>query len=140
MIIKKGREINLVTDYIGVGRRKSSVARVRLLPGTGKFRINNVEGEQYLQYNPVYVNYCLRPLNLVGLHIEYDIYANVKGGGLTGQAGAVSLGVSRAICNLDENYREILKAEGYLTRDPRKKERRKYGLKKARKSPQYSKR
>jgi small subunit ribosomal protein S9 len=126
--------------YWGTGRRKSAIARVRLVPGTGKLTINGRDGENYLQYNPSYLSLAKAPLEILGLETEYDILVNVHGGGLTGQADSIRLGVARALCELDPENRKPLKVEGYLTRDPRAKERRKYGLHKARKAPQYSKR
>ncbi len=126
--------------YRGTGRRKSSVARVRLMPGSGKFIVNGRDGADYLQNNPTYLGLVKAPLETLGLENSYDIYVNASGGGLTGQADAIRLGVARALCQLDLENRKPLKMEGYLTRDPRAKERRKYGLRKARKAPQYSKR
>jgi len=126
--------------YWGTGRRKSSVARVRLVPGTGQIIINRREGEDYLNRNPNYVSAIKAPLETLGLENDYDVLVNAHGGGLTGQAEAVRLGVARALCKLDPDNRSPLKTEGYLRRDPRAKERRKYGLRKARKAPQFSKR
>lgn len=126
--------------YWGTGRRKSSVARVRLVPGNGTMTVNGRPGEDYLQYNPSYLSAAKAPLETLGLEAEYDILVNVRGGGLTGQADSIRLGVARALCQLDPENRKPLKIEGYLTRDPRSKERKKYGLHKARKAPQYSKR
>ncbi|MFZ4664807.1 MAG: 30S ribosomal protein S9 [Prochlorotrichaceae cyanobacterium] len=126
--------------YWGTGRRKTAVARVRLLPGTGEITINGRKGEDYLQFNPVYLASVKSPLETLGLEGEYDILVNVNGGGLTGQADAIRLGAARALCELDPDNRKPLKIEGFLTRDARAKERRKYGLRKARKAPQYSKR
>jgi len=126
--------------YWGTGRRKSATARVRLVPGTGKLIINGKDGQGYLQFNPVYLSSAKAPLETLGLENEYDVLVNVSGGGLTGQADSIRLGVARALCELDPENRKPLKIEGYLTRDPRAKERRKYGLRKARKAPQYSKR
>ncbi len=126
--------------YWGTGRRKSAVARVRLVPGTGKVVINGRDGEEYLQRNIRHYAGVKAPLEILGLEQEYDILVNAHGGGVTGQAEAIRLGVARALCELAPENRKPLKAEGYLTRDPRCKERRKYGLKKARKAPQYSKR
>jgi small subunit ribosomal protein S9 len=126
--------------YAGTGRRKTSIVRVRLVPGTGKLIINGKDGELYLQFNPTYISLAKAPLETLGLEGEYDILANAKGGGLTGQADSIRMGVARALCQLDPDNRKPLKIEGYLTRDPRAKERRKYGLRKARKAPQYSKR
>ena len=127
-------------NYAGTGRRKSSVVRVRLVPGSGKLTINGKPGEEYLQFNPAYLAVAKAPLESLGLENEYDVLANARGGGLTGQADAIRLGVARALCQLDPDNRKPLKLEGYLTRDPRSKERKKYGLKKARKAPQFSKR
>lgn len=126
--------------YWGTGRRKSSVARVRLVPGEGQLRINGKPGDLYLQFNAGYLNAAKAPLETLGLEGEYDILVSVKGGGLTGQADSIRLGVARALCQLDPDNRKPLKVEGYLTRDPRAKERKKYGLRKARKAPQFSKR
>ncbi|MDB9517160.1 30S ribosomal protein S9 [Roseofilum reptotaenium CS-1145] len=126
--------------YWGTGRRKSSVARVRLVPGQGKMKINGKPGDLYLQFNPQYLSAAKAPLETLGLENDYDILVNVTGGGLTGQADSIRLGVARALCELDPDNRQPLKSEGYLTRDPRAKERKKYGLRKARKAPQYSKR
>lgn len=126
--------------YLGTGRRKTSVARVMLKPGNGSITINNVIGESYLQNNPIYLYQSKQPLTILGLDNEYDIIANTFGGGLTGQSEAIKLGVARALCKMNIEYRPILKSEGCLSRDARAKERRKYGLRKARKAPQYSKR
>ncbi|NJN85533.1 MAG: 30S ribosomal protein S9 [Leptolyngbyaceae cyanobacterium SL_7_1] len=126
--------------YWGTGRRKSSVARVRLVPGSGQLTINGKPGDLYLQFNPTYLTVAKAPLETLGLENEYDILVNASGGGLTGQADSIRLGVARALCQLDPDNRKPLKIEGYLTRDPRAKERKKYGLHKARKAPQFSKR
>jgi small subunit ribosomal protein S9 len=121
------------------GRRKEAVARVRLTPGTGLFEVN---GRALDDYFPTRVHrmVAVAPLRLIAREKEFDVVATVKGGGISGQAGAVRLGVARSLIDLDPELRAQLKAEGYLTRDAREKERRKYGLKKARKAPQYSKR
>jgi small subunit ribosomal protein S9 len=126
--------------YWGTGRRKSSVARVRLTPGTGKVTVNDRPGEVYFNLVPSYISALKAPLETLGLENEYDIIVRAHGGGLTGQSDAVKLGVARALCELSPENRQPLKVEGYLTRDPRAKERKKYGLHKARKAPQYSKR
>ncbi|MBE7381862.1 MAG: 30S ribosomal protein S9 [Leptolyngbya sp. SIO1E4] len=126
--------------YWGTGRRKSAIARVRLVPGNGHILINGRPGEQHLQGNAAYLSAVTAPLETLGLENEYDVLVNVRGGGLTGHADAIKMGVARALCELDPENRKPLKIEGYLTRDPRKKERKKYGLKKARKAPQFSKR
>lgn len=125
---------------IGLGKRKQAVARVFLIPGNGEIQINKVSGNKYLQYNDTYMTDIWAPLKLVNLDNKFDIIAFVKGGGLTGQAGAIQLGVARQLCKINEQYRRELKPQGFLTRDSRIKERKKYGLRKARKAPQYSKR
>lgn len=127
-------------NYAGTGRRKSSVARVRLVPGSGQLTINGKPGDLYLQFNATYLAMAKAPLETLGLENDYDIIVNAAGGGLTGQADSIRLGVARALCELDPENRKPLKIEGYLTRDARAKERKKYGLRKARKAPQYSKR
>jgi small subunit ribosomal protein S9 len=121
------------------GRRKEAVARVRLVPGSGGFVVN---GRPLDEYFPTRVHRMVAkaPLTLLDREKDYDIAVTIRGGGVAGQAGAVRLGVARALIELDPELRAQLKAEGYLTRDAREKERRKYGLKKARKAPQYSKR
>ena len=126
--------------YQGTGRRKTSIARVRLVPGDGQVVVNGKPGDLYLQFNAGYLAAAKAPLETLGLEGEYDILVNAHGGGLTGQADAIRMGVARALCQLDPENRKPLKVEGYLTRDPRAKERRKYGLRKARKAPQFSKR
>ena len=127
-------------DKLGIGRRKQAVARVFLTPGTGNVIVNNVPGEKYLQYNTTYLNNIYSPLRVLGLENQYDIIAIVKGGGLTGHADAIRLGVARLLCQMESQNRVSLKPYGFLTRDARIKERKKYGLRKARKAPQYSKR
>ncbi len=126
--------------YWGTGRRKSATARVRLVPGDGNIVVNGKSGEDYFNRIPGYLQAIKAPLETLGFESEYDILVNAHGGGLTGQADAVKLGVARALCEQDPNNRQPLKTEGYLTRDPRCVERKKYGLHKARKAPQYSKR
>ena len=126
--------------YWGTGRRKAAVARVRLVPGSGQLVVNGRPGDNYFNYNSGYISVAKAPLETLGLENEYDILVNAHGGGLTGQADSIRLGVARALCELDPDNRSPLKIEGYLTRDPRAKERKKYGLHKARKAPQYSKR
>ncbi|NJN72875.1 MAG: 30S ribosomal protein S9 [Limnothrix sp. RL_2_0] len=126
--------------YLGTGRRKAAIARVRLVPGSGNVVVNHRSGEDYFNRIPGYLAVLKLPLETLGLESEYDILVNAHGGGLTGQADAVKLGVARALCQLDPDNRQPLKTEGYLTRDPRCKERKKYGLHKARKAPQFSKR
>jgi small subunit ribosomal protein S9 len=134
-VTKSGKAV-----YWGTGRRKSSIARVRLVPGEGNLIVNGKKGEEYFQFNTGYLSATKAPLETLGLEGEYDILVNAHGGGLTGQSDAVRLGVARALCELNPENRKPLKVEGYLTRDPRCKERKKYGLHKARKAPQYSKR
>lgn len=135
-------KINLVfqKNHIGVGKRKKSIARVFLVPGSGNITINNVSGEKYLQYNETYLNIARAPLRFLKIEEQFDIIALVRGGGLTGQAESIKLGVSRLLSNINPKNRSFLKQKGYLTRDARIKERKKYGLRKARKAPQYSKR
>lgn len=133
-------EYNFQKENIGIGRRKEAVARVFLVPGNGQIMINKVPGEKYLQYNTNYLNKIWLPLKLVNLDGQFDIVVLVKGGGLTGQTDAIQLGVARLLCQIDPTNRSALKAYGLLTRDSRIKERKKYGLRKARKAPQYSKR
>jgi small subunit ribosomal protein S9 len=127
-------------DTIGVGRRKRATARVFLVPGEGNILINKVPGEKYLQYNVTYLNTIWAPLREINLDKQFDIVVLVKGGGLTGQAEAIQLGVARLLCKMNPENRSMLKPFGFLTRDARIKERKKYGLRKARKAPQYSKR
>lgn len=126
--------------YWGTGRRKSAIARVRLVPGNGELNINKTAGDLYLQYQDRLISRVKEPLAALGLEESYDILVNAHGGGVCGQADAIRLGVARALCEMDPENRSPLKTEGYLTRDPRSKERKKYGLRKARKAPQFSKR
>ena len=133
-------ELIFQKDNIGLGKRKQAVARVFLIPGNGNLVINKVPGNQYLQYNDTYLNTVWAPLKELNLEQNYDIVTLVKGGGLTGQAHAIQLGAARQLCKIDKQHRSILKSSGFLTRDSRIKERKKYGLRKARKAPQYSKR
>ncbi|MBQ8567024.1 MAG: 30S ribosomal protein S9 [Clostridia bacterium] len=125
--------------FYGTGRRKSSVARVRLYPGTGVITINGRDVDDYfgLETLKLIMN---QPLDVTGNIGKFDIVANVNGGGISGQAGAIRHGIARALLLADETYRAPLKAAGLLTRDPRMKERKKYGLKGARRAPQFSKR
>ena len=124
---------------ITTGRRKEAVARVRLVPGSGEFDINGRNLEEYFPTR-VHRMVAQSPLRLAGREKDFDVIATIKGGGVSGQAGAIRLGITRALIDLDPDLRGQMKAEGFLTRDAREKERRKYGLKKARKAPQYSKR
>ena len=126
--------------YTGTGHRKNSIARVRLTLGSGKILINGVDGELYLQFSPNYLQVSKSPLSSLGLENKYDLNIKAEGGGLTGQTEAIRLGLARALCTINPENRVALKFEGYLTRDSRSKERKKYGLSKARKAPQFSKR
>jgi small subunit ribosomal protein S9 len=121
------------------GRRKEAVARVRLSPGTGEFTVNGRSLEDYFPTR-VHRMVAVAPLRAIGREKSYDVIVTIRGGGIAGQAGAVRLGIARALIDQEPELRGQLKAEGFLTRDAREKERRKYGLKKARKAPQYSKR
>ena len=125
--------------YYGTGRRKSSVARVYLVPGTGKVTINKRDMDEYFGLDTLKV-IVRQPLAATETADKFDVLVNVRGGGYTGQAGAIRHGIARALLNVDADYRPILKSAGFLTRDPRMKERRKYGLKAARRAPQFSKR
>jgi len=126
-------------QHLGTGRRKKSVARVRLIEGTGKIIVNKREVNEYFNYETL-INDLKRPLKITDTLNKFDVFVNVKGGGFQGQSGAIRHGISRALLQFDADLRPVLKAEGFLTRDARMKERKKYGLKKARKSPQFSKR
>ncbi|MDO4302142.1 MAG: 30S ribosomal protein S9 [Clostridia bacterium] len=125
--------------YYGTGRRKSSVARVYLVPGTGKITINKKDIEEYFGLDTLKL-IVRQPLETTGTNGKFDVIVNVQGGGTTGQAGAIRHGISRALLEADEDFRVPLKKAGFLTRDPRMKERKKYGLKAARRAPQFSKR
>ncbi|WP_027339508.1 30S ribosomal protein S9 [Halonatronum saccharophilum] len=126
-------------EYLGTGRRKNSTARVRLLPGDGKIVVNDKPLTEYFGRD-VLEQIVKQPLEATGTVGEFDIVVTVKGGGTSGQAGAIRHGIARALLETEGDYRDVLKKAGYLTRDPRMKERKKYGRKKARKSPQFSKR
>ena len=126
-------------QYYGTGRRKKSVARVRLVPGNGAIVINKRDIDDYFGLETLKV-VVRQPLELTKTNGKFDVLVNVQGGGFTGQAGAIRHGIARALLEVDEEYRSLLKAAGYLTRDPRMKERKKYGLKAARRAPQFSKR
>ena len=127
------------TKYYGTGRRKSSVARVYLVPGTGKITINKRDMDEYFGLESLKV-VVRQPLTATETADKFDVLVNVRGGGYTGQAGAIRHGIARALLNVDADYRPVLKKAGFLTRDPRMKERKKYGLKAARRAPQFSKR
>ena len=125
--------------YYGTGRRKTSVARVYLVPGTGKITINKRDIDEYLGLESLKV-IVRQPLVATDNADKFDVIVNVRGGGYTGQAGAIRHGISRALLTVDNDFRPVLKKAGFLTRDPRMKERKKYGLKAARRAPQFSKR
>ena len=125
--------------YYGTGRRKTSVARVYLVPGTGKITINKRDIEDYLGREVLRMT-VRQPLVATETSEKFDVCVNVIGGGMAGQAGAIRHGISRALLEADQDYRPVLKKAGFLTRDPRMKERKKYGLKAARRAPQFSKR
>lgn len=135
-------QLNLVyqKENIGLGKRKRAIARVFILPGEGNLIINKTVGEKYVQYNAKYLNDIWAPLKQLNIDKQFDIIASVEGGGLTGQTEAIQLGVARLLCKQNEEYRTVLKPFGFLSRDARIKERKKYGLRKARKAPQFSKR
>ncbi len=125
--------------YYATGKRKESIAKVWLKPGTGKIVVNNRDFKEYFPSHTL-TNMITEPLNITATVDSYDVIASIKGGGVSGQAGALRYGISRALLEVNPDYRVLLKKEGFLTRDPRIKERKKYGLKKARKRPQFSKR
>ena len=125
--------------YLGTGRRKSSIAIVRLSEGTGKITINGKDIEEFFDLETLKV-IVRQPLTLTNTLSKYDVICSVHGGGVSGQAGAIRHGIARALNEANAEYRPTLKSNGFLTRDPRMKERKKYGLKKARKAPQFSKR
>ncbi|MEA1974188.1 MAG: 30S ribosomal protein S9 [Bacillota bacterium] len=126
-------------QYIGTGRRKKSIARVRLVEGNGTITVNKREVDEFFNYETL-INDLKRPLLVTDTLNKFDVLVTVKGGGFQGQSGAIRHGISRALLQFDETLRPVLKEEGFLTRDARMKERKKYGFKKARKSPQFSKR
>ncbi|HIY93406.1 30S ribosomal protein S9 [Companilactobacillus sp. HBUAS56275] len=126
-------------SYAGTGRRKDSVARVRLVPGNGKITINKRDVKDYIPFDNLIAD-MKQPLDVTETGDSYDVIANVNGGGFSGQAGAIRHGIARALLDVDPDFRPTLKSAGFLTRDPRMKERKKPGLKKARKASQFSKR
>lgn len=134
--------VNLIfqKNNIGLGKHKQAIARVFLVPGKGDLTVNKVSGNKYLQYNQSYLTTVWAPLKELNLENQFDIITFVNGGGLTGQTYAIQLGVARRLCQMNNDSRTLLKPFGFLTRDSRIKERKKYGLRKARKAPQYSKR
>ena len=125
--------------YTGTGRRKSSIARVRLVEGSGKITINGKDIDEFFGLETLKV-IVRQPLTVTNTSDKYDVICSVQGGGFTGQAGAIRHGIARALNEANSEFRPALKSNGFLTRDPRMKERKKYGLKKARKAPQFSKR
>ncbi|MCR5369208.1 MAG: 30S ribosomal protein S9 [Clostridium sp.] len=129
----------MANKYYGTGRRKKSVARVYLVPGTGKITINKRDIDEYFGFETL-KTIVRQPLTATETADKFDVLVSVHGGGFTGQAGAVRHGIARALLEADQDYRPVLKKEGFLTRDPRMKERKKYGLKAARRAPQFSKR
>ncbi|MBQ9263587.1 MAG: 30S ribosomal protein S9 [Clostridia bacterium] len=129
----------MANDFNAVGRRKSAVARVRLVPGEGKILVNKRDIDDYFGLETLKMT-VRQPLVLTNVGGSFDVLVNVNGGGLTGQAGAIRHGISRALCKANPELRDALKKAGFLTRDPRMKERKKYGLKAARRAPQFSKR
>lgn len=126
-------------SYQATGKRKESIARVRIVPGTGKITVNNRDFNDYFKRETAKLMVA-EPLKLTGVESVYDVIADIDGGGITGQAGALRHGIAKALLEVNAEFRSILKKEGFLTRDSRIKERKKYGLKKARKRPQFSKR
>lgn len=131
---------NKLVQFTATGRRKESIARVRITPnGKGIIKVNNKDLEEYFGHGTL-ILIVNQPLELTKTKKKYDVMVNVHGGGLTGQAGAIRHGISRALCKADETLKDEIKKAGFLTRDARKKERKKYGLKKARKAPQFRKR
>ena len=124
----------------GVGRRKSAVAKIHIIEGNGDFIINKKNGFSYMQQDSSCLLAIQTSFDVLQLQNKYNVVITVQGGGLTGQSQAIKLAIARALCTIEQSYRGILKAKGYLTRDARCKERKKYGLKKARKAPQFSKR
>lgn len=129
----------MALQFQGTGRRKTSIARVRLVPGNGKFSINGRSEQEYFGYETLRAE-IKRPLDVTDTASKFDVIVLVEGGGFTGQAGAIRHGVSRALLEVDAEFRPALKSAGFLTRDSRMKERKKYGLKAARRAPQFSKR
>ena len=129
----------MANKYYGTGRRKKSVARVYLVPGTGKITINKRDIDEYFGFETL-KTIVRQPLTATETADKFDVLVSVHGGGFTGQAGAVRHGIARALLEADQDYRPLLKKEGFLTRDPRMKEKKKYGLKAARRAPQFSKR
>ena len=133
------KKVNKTSQVISTGRRKKSIARVRLFPGNGKWTVNGRDMGEYLQRDTLLL-VARRPFDITNSGDKYDVIIKVVGGGNAGQAGAISHGIARALVKADEMYKKELKEAGLLTRDPRMKERKKYGLKKARKASQFSKR
>lgn len=128
-----------LVQFYGTGRRKNAIAKVFIRPGEGKFTVNNKNIDEYFGRKTLEI-IARQPLEVTGTGSRFNVIARVLGGGISGQAGAIRMGIARALIESDPNLRPVLKKSGFLTRDPRMKERRKYGLKKARRAPQYSKR
>jgi len=126
--------------YTAVGRRKTAIAKIEISPGTGIIYVNNKPGDLYFQYNSQYIKTLKAPLTVKGLENSYDLDVITNGGGLSAQTEAIRLGVARALCKMSIDMRSTLKKDGFLVRDARSKERKKYGLRKARRAPQFSKR
>jgi len=133
-------ELIFQKSNIGLGKRKQAVARVYLIPGNGTLIVNKISGEKYFQFNRTYLNTIWAPLKALNLNKQYNVLVIVNGGGLTGQADSIQLGIARLISKISYENRKCLKSLKFLSRDSRIKERKKYGLRKARKAPQYSKR
>nr|YP_010930390.1 ribosomal protein S9 [Ochrosphaera neapolitana]WKK50118.1 ribosomal protein S9 [Ochrosphaera neapolitana] len=125
---------------LAIGRRKTAVVKVKLVTGSGEIQVNKKPGDLYFQFNSQYIRNLKSPLTALGLEDAFDLFIDAKGGGLSGQTDAAKLAISRALCHMSHEKRPLLKKEQYLTRDYRSKERKKYGLRKARKAPQFSKR
>lgn len=125
--------------YSATGKRKRSIARVTLIPGKGKVTVNSRDFKEYFKRKSL-ITVILEPFRVTNTEDAYDVIVDLSGGGISGQAGALRHGISKALLQVNQEYRPVLKREGFLTRDPRIKERKKYGLKKARKKPQFSKR
>lgn len=132
--------MSIISKENSIGRRKAAIAKVKLINGSGKILINKKEGTKYMQYNPKAIYTIQSPLLILGLEENFDIIVETSGGGITGQSEAIRLGLARELCKIDIKNRSILKSKGFLKRNAQCKERRKYGLKKARKAPQFSKR
>ncbi len=138
--LNEGSKQNLESRFVSVGRRKSAVAQIQIMEGNGAFVINGNSGFSYMQQDSARLLVIQAPLEILQLQKKYNVTVTVQGGGLDGQSQAIKLGIAKALCQIQPSYRKELKIKGYLTTDARCKERKKYGLKKARKAPQFSKR